>query len=152
VSNTLAEVQEDDEMYPDPLPQGIVDPLVILCVAYLNRDCVLREAGLFRIPGEVSSVKKIRSDYIRGEPVDLMQVLDPHTIAGLLKYHFREWRVSIIPRGKPLQEVTAAVKDRDEERVRQVLQGLPRDSLATLRLVTELLSKVPYSQNSVVDE
>ena len=39
-----------------------------------------------------------------------------------------------------------------EERVRQVLQGLPRDSLATLRLVTELLSKVPYSQNSVVDE
>jgi hypothetical protein len=67
MTNTLAEVQEEEEMYPDPLPQGIVDPLVILCVAYLNRDSVLREAGLFRIPGEVSSVKKIRSDYIRGQ-------------------------------------------------------------------------------------
>lgn len=48
-----------------------------------------------------------------GEPINLMEILDPHTVAGLLKYHFREWRVSIIPRGKPLEEVTAAVKNKD---------------------------------------
>ena len=35
--------------------------------------------------------------------------------------------------------------------MRQVLQSLPLDSLATLRLVTELLSKVSYSQTSIFD-
>ena len=51
--------------------------------------------------------------YPPGEPVNLNSVLDPHTVAGLLKYHFREWRVSIVPRGKPLEEITSAVRAKD---------------------------------------
>lgn len=47
------------------------------------------------------------------EDVDLMEILDPHTVTGLLKLHFREQRVSMIPRGRPLQSVNAAVKERD---------------------------------------
>lgn len=86
--SVLIEADETEEQYPgklvtmetngvefqcththntDPLPQGLVDPLVVLCVAYLNRDSVLREVGLFRIPGDVASVKKLRTGYIRGE-------------------------------------------------------------------------------------
>ena len=42
-----------------------------------------------------------------------MQVLDPHTVAGLMKCHFREWRFSIVPRGKPLIDITTAVKEKD---------------------------------------
>jgi hypothetical protein len=74
--------------------------------------------------------------------VNLNSVLDPHTVAGLLKYHFREWRVSIVPRGKPLEEITSAVRAKDEGRVRDVLQSLSQDNHATLRMVAELLSKV----------
>ena len=48
-----------------------------------------------------------------GESVNLQGVLDPHTVAGLMKIHFREWKVSIIPRGKPLSDITDAVKEKD---------------------------------------
>ena len=45
--------------------------------------------------------------------MNLMSILDPHTVAGLLKFHFREWRVSIVPRGKPLEEITSGVREKD---------------------------------------
>ena len=48
-----------------------------------------------------------------GEDVDLSNVMDPHTITGLLKLHFREQRVSLIPRGQPLAEIVQGVKARN---------------------------------------
>lgn len=50
---------------------------------------------------------------ITGFDVDLSEVVDPHTVAGLLKLHFREQRFSMIPRGQPLSNITRAVKDKD---------------------------------------
>ena len=52
--------------FSDPLPQGIIPPLVVQCVGYINRDSVLREPGLFRIPGDVATIRRIRSDFVRG--------------------------------------------------------------------------------------
>ena len=48
-----------------------------------------------------------------GFDVDLSKVVDPHTVAGLLKLHFREQRFSMIPRGQPLSNITQAVRDKD---------------------------------------
>lgn len=48
-----------------------------------------------------------------GVDVDLEEVLDPHTVCGLLKLHFREMRVSMIPRGEPLVELIQHVKQRN---------------------------------------
>ena len=48
-----------------------------------------------------------------GQDVDLSEILDPHTVTGLLKVHFREQRVSLIPRGQPLADISLAVKARD---------------------------------------
>ncbi len=42
-----------------------------------------------------------------------MDVLDPHTVAGLLKLHFRETKTSIIPRGAPLTDIMNHVRNRD---------------------------------------
>jgi hypothetical protein len=42
-----------------------------------------------------------------------MEVLDPHTVAGLLKLHFREMKASLIPRGLSLSLLMAHVKNRD---------------------------------------
>ena len=53
-------------IYTDPLPQGIVHPLVIKCVAYLNKETVLKEEGLFRIPGDVAVIKKLRERFLSG--------------------------------------------------------------------------------------
>ena len=52
-------------------------------------------------------------DNCAGYYVDLMEVLDPHTVAGLLKLHFREQKSSLIPRGQPLIEFMANVKSQD---------------------------------------
>ncbi len=50
----------------DPLPQGIINPLVVQCVAYLNREEVLVEPGLFRIPGDLAAVRKLRTAFLTG--------------------------------------------------------------------------------------
>lgn len=52
-------------------------------------------------------------NYTPGYEVDLSEVVDPHTVAGLLKLHFREQRVSMIPRGQTLTSITQAVKDKN---------------------------------------
>ena len=48
-----------------------------------------------------------------GYEVDLMEVLDPHTVAGLLKLHFREQKASLIPRGLPLTQLMTHIKNQD---------------------------------------
>ena len=45
--------------------------------------------------------------------MDLSNVLDPHTVAGLLKLHFREQKTSILPRGPPLTVIMEHVRNRD---------------------------------------
>lgn len=50
---------------------------------------------------------------LTGIEVNLMEVLDPHTVAGLLKLHFREQKLSLIPRGPILTDVMTHVKSRD---------------------------------------
>ena len=50
----------------DPLPQGIIHPIVVQCVAYLNKESVLKEEGLFRIPGDVAVIKQLRERFING--------------------------------------------------------------------------------------
>ena len=54
--------------------------------------------------------------------VDLSKVLDPHTVTGLLKVHFREQRVSLIPRGQPLAEIVQAVKSRNVRECGQIVK------------------------------
>ena len=51
----------------DKLPTGIISPLVVQCVAYLNHQECLDEPGLFRIPGDMSVMKKYRVDFARGK-------------------------------------------------------------------------------------
>ena len=57
-----------------------------------------------------------------GIDVNLEEVLDPHTVCGLLKLHLRELRVSLIPRGPILTELIHHVKQRD---VSVYLHGWP---------------------------
>jgi len=50
---------------------------------------------------------------ILGKEMDLTEVLEPHNIAGLLKLHYRESRIALIPRGEISREITRAAKARD---------------------------------------
>ena len=42
----------------------------------------------------------------------MAEIHDPHTVAGLLKLHFREMRVSLISRGQPLAQAVLAVQNK----------------------------------------
>ena len=52
---------------PDPLPNGVIDPLVIQCVSYLNREHILDEEGLFRVPGDVATIRRLRGQFVMGK-------------------------------------------------------------------------------------
>lgn len=104
-----------------------------------------------------------------GCEVNLMEVLDPHTVAGLLKLHFREQKASLIPRGLPLSYLMMHVKNRDVspassacllacyragpvmcccclccqvEAVAAEFEKLEVTNVATLSIVIEVLAKV----------
>ena len=53
--------------------------------------------------------------------MDLSDVLEPHNIAGLLKLHYREMRINLIPRGEMSREITRAAKARDVSAAKLVL-------------------------------
>ena len=45
----------------------MIPPIVVQCVAYLNRPIGLNEEGLFRIPGDMSQVRKLRAGFVAGQ-------------------------------------------------------------------------------------
>ena len=45
--------------------------------------------------------------------MDLSEILEPHNVAGLLKLHYREMRLCLIPRGEMSREITRGAKARD---------------------------------------
>ena len=49
------------------LPGGVIPSIIVQCVAYLNRPSCLVEEGLFRIPGDMSQVRKLRDGFLAGE-------------------------------------------------------------------------------------
>ena len=53
--------------------------------------------------------------------MDLSDVLEPHNIAGLLKLHYREMRINLVPRGEMSREITRAAKARDVSAAKLVL-------------------------------
>ena len=55
--------------YSDQIPVGILNPLVIQCIGYLNQQECLNEPGLFRIPGDMSIMKQYRASFARGQSV-----------------------------------------------------------------------------------
>ncbi|XP_065901419.1 GTPase activating protein homolog 1-like isoform X2 [Dysidea avara] len=71
--------------------------LVQVCIEYLSRPQALKEEGLFRVPGDVSIIRKYHAAYVtESEPnyqllrQTIMEELDPNNISGLLKLHMRE--------------------------------------------------------------
>eukprot|EP00117_Sycon_ciliatum_P008134 scpid100638/ scgid2634/ Rho GTPase-activating protein 22; Rho-type GTPase-activating protein 22; p68RacGAP len=125
---------------PDEL--GVLNRLVVQCVSYLNTPRGLNEEGLFRVPGDMTDIGKLRMKFINGDEVDLSGIMDPNTVAGLLKFHFRELRFSIMPRGDPTKKLLAAMKENNTAEARDVMANIPQENLASLRILLELFVKV----------
>lgn len=60
-----------------------------------------------------ADIKILLNTAYLGQDVDLTaEVFDPHTVAGLLKLHFREMRVSLISRGQTMADAVHAVQQK----------------------------------------
>lgn len=53
----------------ESLPGGVIPPIIVQSVAYLNRPACLNEEGLFRIPGDMMQIRKLREEFIAGNLV-----------------------------------------------------------------------------------
>lgn len=70
--------------------------LINACIEYLSQPKALKEEGLFRVPGDATSIRKYHLAFMDAEPnyaqlqQSITEELDPHNITGLLKLHLRE--------------------------------------------------------------
>jgi len=66
-------------------------PLVVEeCLKYLMEHKAYEELGIFRISGVFTHIKELKVKYDKGIPVDLNEVIEVHTVSGLLKLYYRE--------------------------------------------------------------
>ncbi|KJE90797.1 hypothetical protein CAOG_08573 [Capsaspora owczarzaki ATCC 30864] len=108
-----------------PLP-----PILAKCLAYLEEQG-LQEEGLFRVPGDVTKIKALKQQFDTSINVDLRSVLDPSTVAGLLKLWLRETREPPIPKNMT-REFNAIVSSTEPEHIRVHKLRAALDALPTL--------------------
>eukprot|EP00118_Oscarella_pearsei_P008210 m.41489 g.41489 ORF g.41489 m.41489 type:complete len:519 (+) comp33188_c0_seq2:272-1828(+) len=121
---------------------GALCRLVAQCLGYLNKPHILKEEGLFRISGNVSQINQLSAAFIAGQDVDLSEVRDPNTVAGLLKQHFRNSRKPLVALGPPQKAIMVAVRQNDAKGVKAVLSDMPIEKFASLQIMIEILTKV----------
>jgi len=88
--NAIMELQR--KAYPNEELPLILTKLVE-CIKSLN--CQLIE-GIFRIPGDIDKVKKLKAKIASGD-FDLSHITDPHTAASVLKLWLRELEQPLFP-------------------------------------------------------
>ncbi|KAL6069146.1 Protein fam13a [Balamuthia mandrillaris] len=126
-------------------PRPTVPVFVTKAISYLQN--YLKEEGLFRISGGVSDVNKVKERVDTMQEYELDDILDPHTIASLLKLFFRELPEAVVPEhmNKRLLAATKLEDDKElqVEYLRAMLPGsLPADNAALLHTLFHFLAKV----------
>lgn len=86
--------REENRIFGVPLSQHLkstdreISVVIESCVAFLLE--FLEEEGLFRIPGALAEVKRLKSGFETGLSDLTDRVRDPHAVAGTLKSYLRE--------------------------------------------------------------
>ncbi|CAG8716084.1 12620_t:CDS:2 [Dentiscutata erythropus] len=91
IAVTLTRVEKDmKQIYKDP-SRYWVPALVLRCIEFLDIHG-LEEVGIYRIPGSMSAVQRMRGIFNSGLDLNFLQSSreDPHVVATLLKMYLRE--------------------------------------------------------------
>ncbi|KAL5499317.1 hypothetical protein EMCRGX_G010706 [Ephydatia muelleri] len=78
------------------IQEGVNYFLLDVCLEYLRQPIALKEEGLFRVPGDSSSIKSMHAQFLGGTVnasqlrATVMGQRDPNNVSGLLKLHLRE--------------------------------------------------------------
>jgi hypothetical protein len=159
-TNQAKDTRGDGSVFGAPLPEGEkISVVVCKCVNFL-RDCALTHCGLFRVPGELVRVNKIKHAFESGEKVDLDKFVGDmgdsgiDVVATLLKLYLRELPDPLFPFNS-YRRLIASQQDglKDNERVDMLNDVLndplevPKKHLMTICLICELLLEITANRD-----
>eukprot|EP00118_Oscarella_pearsei_P006576 m.29935 g.29935 ORF g.29935 m.29935 type:complete len:614 (+) comp31265_c0_seq3:16-1857(+) len=163
-SSTGHQAQEAVVTVPDEVCEADLDvqdkaPFVIrCCVDYLNQPKMLKEEGLFRVPGDMTRIQQLNAGFLADETSkgqnqrlrsflkgEIAKELNPNVVAGLLKLHLREIGCLSAGNSAELQKLVQAHSEQSDEfslKVQDILQNEPKRNQSALKLVISLLKKI----------
>ncbi|KYQ99745.1 RhoGAP domain-containing protein [Tieghemostelium lacteum] len=122
-------------------------------LGYLERRA-LHVEGIFRLSGANSQIKSLKAGFDAGEDVDLEDVEDVHTVAGLLKLYLRELPQPLFPFDTYSSFIEIikgdAPKPQKIESLKLLISLLPPANKALTKHLFKFLSKV--LQNSHINK
>ena len=123
-----------------------IPPLVSDCIQFLEEKGLHLE-GILRVSGRTEEVRNLRKLYEKGRAkVNLNQVEDPHSVAGLLKLYFRESPKPLLTFELYDEFIACAGMTSNEEecknRLRELISQLPIENQKTLHKLVVFLNKV----------
>lgn len=122
-----------------------IPPLVSDCIQFLEEKGLHLE-GILRVSGRTEEVRNLRKLYEKGRAkVNLNQVEDPHSVAGLLKLYFRESPKPLLTFELYDEFIACAGISNEEEcknRLRDLISQLPIENQKTLHKLVLFLNRV----------
>jgi len=160
-SNQTIDTRGDGSVFGAPLPvdENRISVVICKCVNFL-RDCALTHCGLFRVPGELVRVNKIKAAFEAGEKVDLDNFVGNmgdsglDVVATLLKLYLRELPNPLFP-FESYRRLIASQQEglKDDERVK-LLQDIlndplevPKNHMLTICLLCDLLCDITANRD-----
>ncbi|KAL7716566.1 RhoGAP domain containing protein [Entamoeba marina] len=139
----------EDVTLENELPKPVNDT-----IQYFNHSTRKETEGLFRIPGNTTSVNEIKSLYNEGKSVTLEQY-DIHTVASVFKAYFRELPDSLVTEENTdlflvFIELDQIDKNLTISKLQNVLVDLPPIYFSVLKSLIGFLVEV--SQCSVINK
>ncbi|KAL8588924.1 hypothetical protein ACOMHN_012962 [Nucella lapillus] len=127
--------------------------IVEACINHLKENATETE-GIFRLPGRAGLVKELRGKFDNGyRPV--MDSVDVHTVASLLKTYLRDLPESLVPPSFYQRAMNFSLRyseaNSDELRMKELtglaelLKELPSDSYTTLAYICQFLNDLTAS-------
>eukprot|EP00002_Diphylleia_rotans_P026917 TRINITY_DN5389_c0_g1_i2.p1 TRINITY_DN5389_c0_g1~~TRINITY_DN5389_c0_g1_i2.p1 ORF type:complete len:419 (+),score=73.92 TRINITY_DN5389_c0_g1_i2:675-1931(+) len=151
-ASLLAKVQKEVRVFGSPIERFVVSHpphmnLVIhKCIEMLILRNGIQEEGLFRIPGSVESIGRLRQTLEKErEKANLTSELDVHSVAGLIKCYLRELPDPLFP--DIIANELAKARDIPSNILRfakyeEILRLLPPVNYATMRHITWFLHHI----------
>jgi len=117
----------------------LLPDVIYKCFIHLREKGPLEE-GIFRLTGSVSEIKKIRDAFDEGHDYDIGSILNPHTVAGILKLFIREAPQRFIPTTWSWSEV------RPKQELHDMVKQLTPSYHCFLSCLIKLLCTVSHAQ------
>jgi len=122
-----------------------VPTVVIETINYLENNNGTVTEGIFRIPGKASLIEELKAQYDKKGSVDLSEVHDVHSVAGLLKQYLRELPEPLLTYWLYDSYVEVGKIEHHIERcleLKSLLQALPKGHKEVVFSVVSFLNKV----------